>query len=187
MSIRDYQGQLPPLLRPCANCGGTGDYYESHDYRYYAECTRCGMRTRLYAWCSGAAREWNRRISDGARIVTLDELALSDNMQGDDRDVVAVWIETRKGQLDAALILIGIDFGDKTVDIRYFDGEGRLRREEIDREGYDWRLWDRRPTNEQRSAAAWDGPAWREIRKIMAEDQEEIRKIMAEDQEELRG
>ena len=44
------------------------------------------------------------------------------------------------------------------------DKKSVIAQGDIDMEGVDWRLWDRKPTNEQRRDTPWNGPAWHDAR-----------------------
>ena len=184
-----------PMLRPCEGCGGTADYARAAEPGYVVErCTGCGRQTGPRVTADNAARDWNRRITTGARVVTLAELRALDFNMGDDSDAVAVWIETREGELRAAVLMFGIDLGDPTVHERaavvacredgeehiagYLGGPVREYREaaesrwteaEIAAEGIGWRLWDKKPTQADRDAEPWDRPIWKDARILAAE------------------
>lgn len=184
-----------PMLRPCEGCGGTADYTRAELRGFVvARCMQCGRQTGPHANADLAAADWNRRITNGARVVTLDELRALDFGMGDDSDAVAVWIETREGELRAAVLTFGIDLGDPTVHERaavvacredgeehiagYLGGpvrgyreaaESRWTEAEIADEGIGWRLWDKKPTQADRDAEPWGAPAWVEARQQRAD------------------
>lgn len=159
-----------PRLRPCEGCGGTADYARAGEPgRVVARCTSCGRQTRPFSCADYAAKDWNRRISYGARVVTLDELQDSQWGMGDDADDVAVWIEGEGGSLRCAVLSFGIDMGDLTV---HEYGNGRSfawSRKDIQAEGVNYRLWDKKPTKADRAAAPWGPLAWKEARLARAE------------------
>lgn len=159
-----------PRLRPCEGCGGMADY-ELVDYPGWliAKCTNCGRRTRQHVTTENAAKDWNHRITDGARVVTLDELQDSQWGMGDDADDVAVWIEGVGGSLRCAVLSFGIDMGDLTVHEYGNDRSFAWSRKDIEAEGVSYRLWDKRPTEADRAAAPWGKVAWKEARTARAE------------------
>lgn len=154
-----------PQLKPCPFCGGTADYFDMEDNgrRFYAQCTRCGAMTLSETWASRAGEAWNRRNTEGARVVTLAELLDSQFDQEDDAGYCAAWVENNGGGLYSVRFRLIIDLGETRV---FPDGvaDGEWSPARIAQEGYEWRLWDRKPTREQRRATPWDGPAWREAR-----------------------
>lgn len=158
-----------PMLRPCEGCGGTADYARAEKPGYVvARCMQCGRQTGPRASAESAAADWNRRITTGARVVTLAELRALDFGMGDDSDAVAVWIETREGELRAAVLTFGIDLGDPTVHEYGQAYERNWPSEEIATEGIGWRLWDKKPTQADRDAEPWGAPAWVEARQQRA-------------------
>ena len=159
-----------PMLRPCEGCGGTADYARAEKPGYVvARCTGCGRQTGPRVTADNAARDWNRRITTGARVVTLAELRALDFDMGDDAGDVAVWIETREGELRAAVLMFGIDLGDPTVNEYGQAYERNWPSEEIAAEGIGWRLWDKKPTQADRDAEPWGAPAWVEARQQRAD------------------
>ena len=158
-----------PMLRPCEGCGGTADYARAELRGYVvARCTACMRQTGPHANTDLAAADWNRRITSGARVVTLVELRSLDFDMEDDRNNVAVWIETRAGELRAAVLSFGIDMGTPTVH-EYREGmEYRWTEEEIRGEGSAYRIWDKKPTKADRAAASW-GQIWIEARQQRGE------------------
>lgn len=159
-----------PRLRPCEGCGGTADYAPWEPGWVVARCTSCGRQTRPFSCADYAAKDWNHRITAGARVVTLDELQDSQWGMGDDADDVAVWIEGEGGSLRCAVLSFGIDLGDLTV---HEYGNGRSfawSRKDIAAEGVSYRLWDKKPEKWDRERAPWvGGPAWKEAREARAE------------------
>jgi len=160
-----------PRLRPCEGCGGTADYARAEQLGWIvARCAHCGRQTGPCINADSAAKDWNHRITDGARLVTLSELWDLDFAMGDDRTDVAVWIEGRDGALRAAVLSFGIDLGEPVVREYGAGMETRWRPEDIAAEGVSYRLWDRKPTSEERRAqTAWAGPAWKDARQLRAE------------------
>lgn len=155
-----------PMLKPCPCCGGTADYEQGRDRAFFVRCQDCGMRTGSFTWSRAAGEAWNRRITEGARIVTLFEIAELDHGQLDIGGRWAGWIENRNGTMKAALIVTGIDLGETAVWEITRDGQSEWSRSLIETEGRAWRLWDRKPTEEQRRDAPWNGPAWRDARAL---------------------
>lgn len=161
-----------PRLRPCEGCGGMADYAIANETGYgmlVVRCTQCGRQTGRFVNADSAAKDWNHRITDGARGVTLDELQDSQWAMGDDADDVAVWIEGAGGSLRCAVLSFGIDMGDLTV---HEYGNGRSfawSKRDIQAEGVSYRLWDKRPTEADRAAAPWGPLAWKEVRTARAE------------------
>jgi len=159
-----------PRLRPCEGCGGTADYARAGEPGWVvARCTSCGRQTRSCIDADKAAWEWNRRITYGARVVTLDELQDSQWGMGDDADDVAVWIEGEGGSLRCAVLSFGIDMGDLTV---HEYGNGRSfawSPRDIRAEGVSYRIWDKKPTKADRAAAPWGPLTWKEARTARAE------------------
>lgn len=132
-------------------------------------CTNCGRRTGANANSLKAAGDWNRRITDGARVVTLSELWDMDFDMGDDDSDVAVWIEGRCGTLRAAVLSFGIDLGDPVVREYGKDKHFAWSRKDIEAEGQLYRIWDKRPTKAERDALGWDRPLWKDARDVRAE------------------
>lgn len=145
--------------------------YELVDYPGWlvAKCTNCGRRTRQHVTTENAAEDWNRRITGGARLVTLDELADTEWGHADDMGAVAVWIEERGGALRAALLTFGIDMGDMTVREYGAGMETRWSPEDIAAEGVSYRIWDKKPEKWERERAPWGKVAWKEARTARAE------------------
>ena len=159
-----------PMLRPCEGCGGTADYARALKRGYVvARCTACMRKTGPHASTDLAAADWNRRITSGARVVTLSELRSLDFDMEDDRNNAAVWIETREGELRAAVLSFGIDMGTPTVREYREAMEFRWTEEEIRGEGSEYRIWDKKPTKADRDAARW-GKIWIEARQQRGEE-----------------
>ena len=155
---RDLNG---PQLRPCEGCGGTADYARVEGLMIVARCTACGRQTGPRVDAKNAARDWNRRITSGARVVTLAELRSRDFDCMDDDDAVAVWMENREGVLTAMLLRFDIDMGEPVVKSWQPGAEslGYWPDSMMADEGVGWRLWDRKPTECDRAAASW-GQMW---------------------------
>lgn len=155
-----------PLLKWCPICGGIADYRYAEDGRLvHVECTRCGLRTpdMLYAWAAG--ERWNRRITEGARLLSLHMLLNSEfGMEGDGGGT-AVWIERDDNTLKPAILKVGLDLGEMEVLETDADGEQwDWTLNWINAEGRRWRIWDRKPTAWDRVNAKWDGESWRPAR-----------------------
>lgn len=160
-----------PRLRPCEGCGGMADYaYADGTGWIVARCTKCGRQTGTHADTGRAGMDWNYRISNNARVVTLSQLWDLAFDMGDDNCDVAVWLEGRGGSLRAAVLAFGIDHvGDAIV--REI-GPGRdftWSRKDIQAEGQLYRLWDKKPTKAERVALDWDRPMWKDARQLIAE------------------
>ena len=154
-----------PMLKPCPCCGGTADYEQGRDRAFFVRCQDCGMRTGSFTWARAAGEAWNRRNTEGARIVTLFEIAELDHGQQDDTGRAAVWIEKRGGGIYAAVIRTGMDFGE--IDVYEIEPDMASDWSGIDwgTESTDWRLWDRKPTKEQRRDTPWnERAAWHDAR-----------------------
>ena len=153
-----------PLLKWCPACGGLADYWYAEDGRKIrVECERCGMRTPDLDYACTAGETWNRRISNGARLVTLHELMNSEFGYAGEDGGAAVWLETANGHLRAVILHVGQDFGEMSVTEVDAHGERReWSRQTISVEGVKWRLWDRMPTESDK--AEWTGEAWRPSR-----------------------
>lgn len=159
-----------PRLRPCEGCGEMADYARAgKPGRIVARCMSCGRQTRPCIDADKAAWEWNRRISYGARVVTLSELWDLDFDMGDDQTDVAVWIEGRCGTLRAAVLSFGIDLGEPIVREYGRDKCFTWSRGDIQAEGLLYRIWDKKPTKAERDALGWDRPMWKDARDVRAE------------------
>lgn len=159
-----------PRLRPCEGCGGMADYAIADKLGWVvARCTSCGRQTRPFTCADYAAKDWNHRITAGARVVTLSELWDLDFDMGDDQTDVAVWIEGRCGTLRAAVLSFGIDLGDPVVREYGKDKHFAWSPRDIQAEGQLYRIWDKRPTKAERDALGWDRPLWKDARDVRAE------------------
>lgn len=144
-----------PMLKACPCCGGAA-VIAGTAQACYAKCTVCGLRTDENAWQDNAAKVWNRRDAEGARVVTLIELSDSLWHRWDGEGRAAVWIEKRGGGMKAAVVEAGIDLGETTL--RAMDGTGAwldIPRGAVARYGTTWRMWDRYPTESERQNAQW--------------------------------
>ena len=63
-----------PALKKCPCCGGIADYTHTKGEGYRVTCSVCGMQSRVGVWPSNAGEAWNARKSEGARIITTDEI-----------------------------------------------------------------------------------------------------------------
>ena len=161
-----------PALMPCPCCGGTGDYYRLvAPPMFYAGCVKCGMRTADRNSPGAAGEDWNRRYTDGARIITLNELSDAETAYADVFGHAAVWVEIKDGALCATILRVGIEFGETTVSELMPTGTWEpWSVATIAGEGVDWRIWTQRPTDGDRAAAKWDGPAWMDARMRRAKE-----------------
>lgn len=151
-----------PMLWPCPCCGGQADYRYARGLDVFAVCVRCGLRTEDAPNPLAAGELWNRRTTEGARFVTLQELLNSDFHYEGEGGGAAVWIETRDGGIRAALLVGGIDMGELSV-VEY-DAAGIVRkwgREEIAAEGELYRIWNWCPSDGDRARAEWTAETWR--------------------------
>lgn len=148
-------------LEPCKCCGGIADYVEAKGERgrgYKAVCSVCGLQTKVYPWASNAAKAWNRSITNGARVVTLEELIEFRDGHRDDNQLTACWIEYADGGLRAALLEVSVSMeGTEVYDHLAAD---YWPREDVDAEGIKWRLWDKRPTTDDTKNEPWGMVKW---------------------------
>lgn len=159
-----------PRLRPCEACGGVADYeaVPGSGGWVVARCTACGRQTRPSTCADNAAKDWNRRASDGARVVALSELWDLDFHMGDDQTDVAVWIEGQCGTLRAAVLSFGIDLGEPIVREVGMGRSFNWSKKDIRAEGRAYRIWDKRPTEAEREALPWILP-WKDARELRAD------------------
>ena len=151
-----------PMLWPCPSCGGQGDYRYADGLDVYAVCTRCGLRTADHVNPLHAGRAWNRRTTEGARVISVAELLNSEFGYCDDAGAAAVWIETRDEGVRAALLIVGLDMGEPTVTEITPEGESvTWGPDEMAAEGELWRIWSWKPNADDRARAAWDGESWK--------------------------
>lgn len=174
MNVENRTSELSgPRLRPCEGCGGTADYAIANETGFgmlVVRCASCGRQTRAFTCADYAAKDWNHRITAGARVVTLSELWDLDFGMGDDQTDVAVWIEGSCGTLRAAVLSFGIDLGDPVVREYGKDKHFAWSQMDIQAEGMSYRLWDKKPEKWERESAPWvGGPAWKEARAARAE------------------
>lgn len=148
-------------LGPCKCCGGIADYVHVSTEAgtgFRAVCSVCGLQTKVYPWASNAAKAWNRSITSGARVVTLEELIEFRDGHRDDNQLTACWIEYADGGLRAALLEVSVSMeGTEVYDHLAAD---YWPREDVDAEGIKWRIWDKKPTKEDRENEPWGQVKW---------------------------
>lgn len=157
-------------LEPCPCCGGIADFVRVKTETatsYKAVCSMCGLQTALFTWASNAAREWNKRITNRARVVTLEELIEFRDGHRDDRGATACWLETIEGELRAVVIEVSVSMDGTEVYEWYTGPRSRDEepgdywpREDVDAEGIRWRIWDKRPTKAERKLEPWGRVKW---------------------------
>lgn len=157
-------------LGPCKCCGGIADYVHVSTEAgtgYRAVCSVCGLQTALFPWAAGAAEAWNRSITSGARVVTLEELIEFRDGHRDDRGATACWLETIEGELRAVVLEVSVSM-DGTEVLEWYTGPRSKDeelcdywpREDVDAEGIKWRIWDKKPTKEDRENEPWGRVKW---------------------------
>jgi hypothetical protein len=148
-------------LGPCKCCGGIADFVAAKGDKgrgYKAVCSVCGLQTAMYVSASNAAEAWNRSITSGARVVTLEELIEFRDGHRDDRGFTACWIEYADGRLRAALLNVCVSMEGREV---YDHAEGDYwEQDAVKAEGIRWRIWDRKPTDEERKTEPWGRVKW---------------------------
>lgn len=148
-------------LGPCKCCGGIADYVHVSTEAgtgYRAVCSVCGLQTALFPWAAGAAEAWNRSITSGARVVTLEELIEFRGGHRDDNQLTACWIEYADGRLRAALLNPCVSMeGTEVYDTLKGD---YWPQEAVKAEGIRWRLWDKRPTTDDTKNEPWGQVKW---------------------------
>ena len=157
-------------LAPCKCCGGIADFVAATGDKgrgYKAVCSVCGLQTALYVSASNAAEAWNRSITNGARVVTLEELIEFRDGHRDDRGATACWLETIEGELRAVVIEVSVSMDGTEVYEWYTGPRSRDEepgdywpREDVDAEGIRWRIWDKKPTREDRDKEPWGRVKW---------------------------
>ena len=155
-----------PMLRPCPSCNGQAEYRYSDagdGLDVFAVCLGCGMRTADAANAWEAGRLWNRRTTERARLISLHELLNAEFGYEGAGGGAAVWIENDQGELRAAVLVVGIDYGETTVWEIGTEGPRQWGAEEISAEGALWRLWNWRPAEDDQARAGWNGESWRPL------------------------
>lgn len=157
-------------LAPCKCCGGIADFVTAKGDKgrgYKAVCSVCGLQTAIYVSASNAAEAWNRSITNGARVVTLEELIEFRDGHRDDRGATACWLETIEGELRAVVIEVSVSMDGTDVYEWYTGPRSRdaepgdyWPREDVDAEGIRWRIWDKKPTREDREKEPWGRVKW---------------------------
>ena len=154
-------------LGPCKCCGGIADYVHVSTEAgtgFRAVCSVCGLQTALFPWASNAAEAWNRSITNGARVVTLEELIEFRAGHADERGLTACYVEHIDGSLRAALLEVSVSMEGREV-YEHYSGPSMepgdyWTREEVDAEGIRWRIWDKKPTREEREKEPWGRVKW---------------------------
>ena len=85
------------------------------------------------------------KIYQEARILTREELYRI-------KEPTLVWHESRLSGNVISLEATGVKSDEEGMEIMWFTDDGG---DCIDEEGYIWRIWDRKPTDEERAAAPW--------------------------------
>lgn len=148
-------------LKPCPCCGGDARIEERRDSDLrYAVCLECGLRTDQHVWPENARDVWDKRCTENAMVLTLDRLFESVYDYSDTYGFTAAWLETRgKAEIQAVLISVGMNHtADLTITLRNaIDKELReLPSLTINDYGITWRVWDKKPTEDDRRNTPWD-------------------------------
>ena len=161
MKISDCERLGAWKLKPCPCCGGNAciEKRRGSDMNL-AVCLECGMRTDQQLWPENTRKIWDKRCTENAMVLTLDKLFESTYNYVDTYGYAAAWLETRdKPELQAVLIAVGLDHtASWTIDLRNaIDTELRsLPPQAIDEYGITWRVWDKKPTDDDRRHTPWD-------------------------------
>lgn len=172
-----------PMLKKCPCCKGIADYMKRatplpDGRRNFVRCSECGMSTGLYHWPQNAGEAWNQRASEQPRVITLDEIAAFRADLTDDRGRTACWLETIEGDLAALVIEASTSMEGREV---YECGYGDYwPREKVDAEGIRWRLWDKKPKNEDCDREPWGRVAWQVMSDAARAEAERIRRQLDE-------
>ena len=170
-----------PMLGRCPCCDGVADYVRvstAEGTRYRAVCSACGLATGLYVWPTGAGEAWNRRATNGARVITTQEIVEFRDGLTDGSGKTACWMETIEGVLRAICLEVSVSGdGREVYDWEY--GE-YWDREKVDAEGITWRLWDRRPTKADMDREPWGKVAYQVMSDAARQEAERIRQEIAE-------
>ena len=148
-------------LKPCPCCGGDARVELRHDSEMsFAVCLECGLRTDQHFYPENARAVWDKRCTEGAMVLTLDKLFESVYGYEDCKGCAAVWVESKgKTEIVAALIAVGMDHtGFWTITLQgMFETEARdMPPQVIDEYGITWRLWDKKPTDDDRRNTPWE-------------------------------
>ena len=145
-------------------------------------CSKCGLQTEALIWPENAGQRWNARESEGARVITTQEILEFRADLTDDRGVCVCWMETIGGELRAVVIEVSASMDGREV---YEHGYGDLwERETVDAEGVKWRLWDKRPTMSDREREPWGRVGYKVMSDAARAEAERIRAELDERQRE---
>lgn len=161
MKIYDRERLGMYKLKPCPCCGGDARVELRHDSEMsFAVCLECGLRTDQHFWPENARAVWDKRCTEGAMVLTLDKLFESVYSYEDCHGFAAAWLETKdKAEIQAVLISVGLDHtANWTIYLRNaIDTELReLTPQVIEEYGVTWRVWDKKPTDDDRRLTPWD-------------------------------
>ena len=161
MKIYDRSIMGTYCIKPCPCCRGVGRIEKCDDSEMYqAVCQKCGLRTDKYFWPENAQEAWDKRCTENPMVLTLERLFESSYRYVDEYGFTAAWLETRgKAEIQAVLISVGLDYvADYTIFMRNaIDTEQReLTPQVIEEYGVTWRVWDKRPTDDDRRNTPWD-------------------------------
>lgn len=148
-------------LKPCPCCGGDARIeYIKDKGTYRAVCLECGLQTNQFFSPENARAAWDKRCTEYAMVLTLDKLFESVYHYEDSAGCAAAWLETKgKTKINAVIVGVGMDYvGFWTIDLRGMnDPEARSMPPQIvDEYGITWRLWDKKPTDNDRRNTPWE-------------------------------
>lgn len=149
-----------PALKKCDHCGGIADYVRVAE-GYKAVCGKCGMQTTHYHHPQNAGEAWNARETANARIITTQEIVNFRDENMDDRGLCACWMETIEGELRAVVLEVSTSMDG--VEVYEHGWSDYWPREDVDAEGIRWRLWDKKPTDDDRKRGPWGMVAYQTI------------------------
>jgi hypothetical protein len=175
-----------PALKKCPMCGGLADYISEatqQGKRYRAKCGQCGLVTEAMVWPENAGNRWNARESEGARVITTQEIIEFRDSLTDGSGKTACWMETIEGDLCAICIEVEVSMDGREVS-EYNYGDW-WPREKIAAEGIKWRLWDRKPTNADMDREPWGQVGYQVMSDAARAEAERIRAKLDERQREL--
>lgn len=174
-----------PALKKCPMCGSIADYISVHDAwknPFRVRCSNCGLETEALIWPENAGQRWNARESEGARVITTQEILSFRADMTDERGACACWLETIEGDITA--ICLSVSASDEGREV-YENGYGDFwERDRIDAEGIRWRLWDKRPTMSDREREPWGQVGFQVMSDAARAEAERIRAELAQKQRE---
>lgn len=164
----------PAVRRPCPICGGPAAAVDT-DKGIVMRCLVCGLQGRPYSEQNNAAREWNRRDCEGAKVLPMDAITESEWGYFDRNGNAAGWLELRGVEgVEAVVVRCGIHWGETTMQMM------RIRRKvtrpedpdqppeieetahwhrmdpgEMATYGLTWRIWDRVPGKKEMGEVKW--------------------------------